>query len=849
MRTDFQLSHLSVQPGQSARVEIDVVNTVDVDQRVAAVHNGRANVARIDGFTAIVDGINPSWVKLDRSLNLFPEASGRLGITFDIPTNCPAGDYLIIVRLVSENDPDDSKVHDFWLTVDERVALSLSLRPSIVTGGGYGHLTATVCNEGNVDATVGVSGIEPSRAVDCRVEPSVVVLPQGGDAALDVGLRGPRPWFGQAERRSITITAQSGDQIVEEVATFNQKPRIPRGLITALILTVIILLWALIFFLVMRAIQSDEEVPKQVASDRLTGTTEIPLANIAGVISGEVVSATDGDGLERITVSVWRVSKPSAISADATAEQSAPAEDGGSDDTGSDTASNERLVSSVATAEDGTFVFPALLPGSYKIVASAEGFVDSWFGAPADGDPAEAQENATVVPVTPSGHIDGDGDDGTEGEEDGTESETAEIYTLTIGGLPGTLSGTVDLPDEAAGTELTAIATLEAGEGAGETGDAGAEQPEVTSSADPDPAPDDSASPSEGAPAASGDCDQVTTFCGTVDPETGMVVFTDLPTPGEYLVTIEGTSFQTETFEVALDGGDTAVFDKVRMTAADGSVFGSVTQRNEAGALAFLGGVTVTVRSGDVEVSVVTPTSPSAPVDGVLKEFEFVGLETPATYIVTFEKEGYSTSTESLRVGPGGSGSATATLIGGIGTITGNVIDEDGAPLGGVEVTVVGEGVRTETATLTTASDDDDEGSFTVSDLPIPGAYTVTLRRDDVQTESVAAVFVDPGTQSVGTVQMSKALFELTGRVVDIESGAPLGDVDVTLSNGQRSRTTRTATFATEAGQFVFGDIPRGSYTLTFGGSAQTHVVALTVPRPEGSPPLQIAVRRSAEVL
>ena len=84
MKTALELSHYEVAPGRQGHVDIDVTNNVDV----------------IDGVTAIVDGINPDWIQLEQPvLSLFPEATGRLRLVFDIPTTCPAGDDLVVGTL------------------------------------------------------------------------------------------------------------------------------------------------------------------------------------------------------------------------------------------------------------------------------------------------------------------------------------------------------------------------------------------------------------------------------------------------------------------------------------------------------------------------------------------------------------------------------------------------------------------------------------------------------------------------------------------------------------------------------------------------------------------------------
>ncbi len=108
MRTQLGLSHLTVRPGTPARVEIEVTNTSDV----------------IDGVTAIVDGIDPNWIRFDAPVvSLFPSSTASLGFTIETPFDYPAGDYLVVVRVVSTIDADRQTVHDFWITVEPSLGI------------------------------------------------------------------------------------------------------------------------------------------------------------------------------------------------------------------------------------------------------------------------------------------------------------------------------------------------------------------------------------------------------------------------------------------------------------------------------------------------------------------------------------------------------------------------------------------------------------------------------------------------------------------------------------------------------------------------------------------------------
>ena len=696
MKTDLALSHLTVQPGQNARIDIDVTNTATV----------------IDGVTAIVDGINPDWIRLEQPLvSLFPEESGVVSLLFDIPRSCPAGDYLIVTRVVSTLDADRQTVHDFWLTVEPYNALELTLRPRIANGGKKGRITATILNSGNAESTIRLSAVEPTRAASCKLEASSVRLLPGHEALLDIDISGPRPWFGQTLARTIIVTAQVDDTLVEELGTFNQRPRIPRGVITILTLAMIIALWALIFFLVITRLGASEKPEKAISKDFLVGAVNVPLANVAGSAGGTVIASTTQEGLPRITVEALRIGPDSELLS----------------------------VGSAATGDDGTFTLPSLLPGTYKFRVSGDGFGEVWFPNAASAAEADA------IPVNPT--------------------EPTPNINVELTGALGRITGQIELPPDAGAIALTVTAT----------------QVVEQSGANPAPAPVS--------------VTQVTTD-GSID-------LSGLPTPATYTITVTGPGFQTQQFEQQLDGGDATALNTIVLSAATGSISGTVFGDNNAP----LGGVTVSARSGDIEYVVTTPTT------GNRGQFEIIGLATLETYVLTFELKNYSSATLALALAAGAdSPGVIARLVGGSGSITGSAVDANGLPLGGVVVEVEGDGFVTETSTLTTSGANAPAGSFALSELPVPGDYTLTFSADGFQNESVAVAFSGAGTQSVGSVTMASATGQVGGTVLG--NGLGVGGLTITLTDGLRPRSTTSAT--NPPGVFAFVDVPPGSYTLTF---------------------------------
>ena len=283
----------------------------------------------------------------------------------------------------------------------------------------------------------------------------------------------------------------------------------------------------------------------------------------------------------------------------------------------------------------------------------------------------------------------------------------------------------------------------------------------------------------------------------------GTINLGPLPTPADYLVTVTGEGFATQQFEQSLGGSGNSVINTVNLTAADGSIGGLVV--SDTGQP--LGGVTVVAQSGSTVLKAITPTS------GETGTFRFVGLATPETYVITFELAGFSSETKALSLPAGGNQLiSTTTLIGGNGTMTGFVTGPDGNPLGGITVTVDGESFTGESSTLTTDGGGGSAGSFTISGLPVPGEYSVTFSGTGVQDETLAASFLTANTQDLGTVVLLPFTSTVSGTVRS--GGAGLGEVTVTLTDGDRSQITTSAT--SPAGSYSFSGVPEGAYTLTF---------------------------------
>lgn len=724
MKTDLALSHLQVVPGQTGRVPIDVTNNADV----------------IDGVTAIVDGINPDWVRLERPLiSLFPEASDQLELILDIPRNCPAGDYLVIVRIVSTIDADRQTVHDFWLTVSPVHELSLTLTPRIVTGGASAELTATIVNTGNTASAVTVDAVEPTREIDCTSDPANVVIPQDHEALIDITMRGTRPWFGDPVHRTVTITARTDDDVVvEELATFRQRPKIPRGLLTALILAAIVLLWALIFLFVISELRRTDPPAKAVGSGFLTGPDNIPISRVAATAQGIVTASTNGSPIPRITVEAMRVDADGELIS----------------------------VGSAATDDDGTYSLQSLIPGTYKLRFSADGYQTVWFEAGGDAatadtirlDPLEVRDDLDVVMTGNTGRLLGQiavPPDAvgvpltvTATPVDNEGNATGEpIVTLTVtdgmidmSGLPTpgtyiiTVSGegfqTQQFEQTLTGGETTVMNTVQVSAQNGTI--AGIVR-------------DGNGRPLGGVAitARAGDLvlKSVTPTAGNV----GQFQIIGLPTPQTYSLSFELPNYTSSTRALSLPAGGSATNLDVTLFGGSGTVTGVAVG---AGGTP-IGGATVTVRGDGFTSETTTLTTGGA--GGGAGSFTVADLPVPGTYTISITAPGFQTESLSASfLGGGEQNVGQVTLLSATSQVSGTVTS-GGSGLGGVKVSLSDGTARVRTTTSAT----NPAGSFGFAGTP-PGSYTLTFERTGFATK-VVLIDVVAGTDLTRTVSISPA--------------------------------------------------------------------------------------------
>jgi Carboxypeptidase regulatory-like domain len=581
---------------------------------------------------------------------------------------------------------------------------------------------------------------DPTTALDVRVAEPALSVPPGESRSTLVHLKGPRSFFGNVTTRSVAIEVRSDTRELRSLLTFNQKPVVPRGALTALLLAGIIALWAVVFLLAAGYLRP--KPPEKALANQLRPTGTLDGTALAASASGTLLSPF-GQPLSRVVVEAYRV--PSTIglaravggvgsSRLVPAQATSPAVPEG-----------WILAGSAATDQGGSYTISGLLPGDYRLRLSGAGFPAVWY--PGVTDPA----SAAAIRLEPRD----------------SWSPPRGAPPVELAGQGGSISLQVL---DALGGDLTGQAQVTAVRELTEQEQQRTPPPEVA------PIP----------------------FALVGD----RLVATGLPTPATYQVAVAlpgSTAYEPTARRQSVGAGAEVDLGQVRLEAAPGTVTGTV--RDELGAP--LGDVEVRVEAGGVERTARTPT------EDAVGTFTITDLPTPRAYVVSFSKDGYAGVSVIRPLDPGGKiDLSDVRLVGGAGTVGGQVVDAAGTPLGGVKVTVTRGAFTAATSTLTAGN----PGGFQVSGLPTPATYVLTFEKDGFATETQQVSFRSAGRAAPLRVAMRAA----TGSVQGTARGpdGPVADVKVVLSDGLEPRETLTA--SSPPGFYTFGEVPAGTYTITF---------------------------------
>jgi hypothetical protein len=448
-----------------------------------------------------------------------------------------------------------------------------------------------------------------------------------------------------------------------------------------------------------------------------------------------------------------------------------------------DAADTNTPITTTVTDAAGHYEIDNLAAGKYKLSYGGAGFVELWYpGATAPADSGTVNLKAD----TPLSGLD-----------------------VSIGGVPATIKGTV------VGTDVSA-ATLYLETAGGRSGAPveGVTAPSVGGAVPP---PDNGDAVVQSEPVGSD----------------GSFVLAGVPSPAQYDLVVTKAGYATTVQRIDVGAGETRSGVTLTLRQGDGLIAGTVTSADGP-----LSDVTVSATNGQSTATSVSLTGTGA--------FTLRALPSPATLTVVAGKPGFATQTQTLRLAAGQKLTGVViTLSRSAGSLSGNVaVRTPGDPAGGVAVTVTDGTTTIATGTQSQPIGATKVGDWRVDGLPIPGTYTVTFTRTDLESQTVAVTLDANGKVSEGSsgvtvtdtgfikVIMVPATAKLYGTVSqrDADTGkqTPVGEVTVTVSSGTSSYTVVSASVPrSKVGWYELDAIPAGTWTISanFGGTAPTSTI------------------------
>lgn len=317
---------------------------------------------------------------------------------------------------------------------------------------------------------------------------------------------------------------------------------------------------------------------------------------------------------------------------------------------------------------------------------------------------------------------------------------------------------------------------------------------------------------------------QQVTATATTNPQ-GKYTLHNLPAPGSYELTFTAKGYESTAIVDAVNGGEQRLEPVVILSAGQGQISGSVRDANGP-----IGAATVSTIVNGSPLTVITPTT------GQVGGYVLDHLPTPGAYVITFSAPGHGTVTRIFDLGVGAKATKTGfdtTLVAGVGSVTGRVLDMKGRPLGNVTVTVGGaSSAIAVTAPTTKTLTGGATGTFVINGLPAPGSYTLTAQMDGYLPATVPFNLSDGSTAQTVTIHLSQGVGSLKGRVTGPCPQKYCAGATVTATNGSAVWTTAVSGPSAELpnGGYLFTGLTPGTYSVTVsaaGMKQQTSIVTI----------------------
>lgn len=770
MRVEVTPNRAEIAPFRPVIVTVKITNTENV----------------IGGYTVRLLGADPSWVELpEEQISLFPDEVRIVTVLIKPPAGLPAGERRVTVQVRELTPPHESSITDIDLVVPEAKAIGLRVDPVAVTAGRKASFSVIAENTGNSIVHGRLDGDDPEARVSFEFEPASIRLAPGEHCVVDMRAKARRPLMGPPTVRPLGLYLDEveddsffsnpdgevrkgprGEDYMLANATFIQKSKLTRGALGLVGLLIAVSVFAIVITVALGRLvgqtTADRDLALKVASARDNGSGTGGSSGLAGTVS----QLTNDKPLSAVSVSVY------------------PAND------------TSKPLATTATDGSGSYAFNELAAGKYKLSFQRAGFVQIWYPAATD------DADATTVQIKAKQHQHG--------------------LDVTMGGVPASISGTVQGDDVSAATLY-----LETIPGSAHSSSHPASQSTTPLSS--------TSGTTSGNPLPNSTNEAVVAKVAVGSD--GSFSLANVPSPSTYQLVVVKTGYATTTQELDVGAGEQRTGVSLTLRKGDGVIKGTVS--NDTGPL---GGVTLTATTG--QNTATTVTLKRGPHKG---GFTLQGLPTPGDFTLTASLHGYASQTLSVSLASGQSLTGVAiTLTNSAGSIHGDVFaaappapgttaQSTTAAATAGKTPEAGVTVTASNGLLTVQSETQSgkhAGQWAIDGLPLPGTYTLTFSGAGYASQTIGvsldATGAVTGSDVVGKrveVYVTSSTATLYGQIT--QANRPLGEATITLASGTStyivsSASVPNSSLGTKPGAYVMQQIPPGVYTLTVSGSGGT---------------------------
>ncbi len=739
------------QPVPSDRARLEASDTLVVPGRPAWVVVRLTNVGATScGFTVELIGAPGTEPSAVASVpDLAGGATVEMELPVELPTGFPPSRQLVGVAATPDDgsDPVRTQLH---LVIAGGEGLVAELDPPIVRGRGTTRFRVALRNDGHDPVTVTLAGLAPQGGLDLDLPDGPIELAPGQSTRVLGRVSGKTSPTGHGQRLPFGVRVDGAAAPIHLEGGYAQRAFVPISGVKAVGILVVVALWiAGLGIGLNRITNDDDDGGTQIAEGSpAPGGSDGGGADAGGGAAGGADGAAqEGIGGATPIAEVARIGgtvdapDPSGVTVRLEPVPLASEDTAGAEPLGfrRGAAAGKLLAAptdsqqlggtrSVITDPTGQWAFGGLRAPAYYLVTfskpgygsrsnvvqvkeDAEPVVVDVLLQPGDG----SASGSVVGPDGPLGDVDIVVSDGTVTLTTRTPSEGEGVGTWALDALPAPGTFLVTASRDGFGTQTALV----------EVGAGGTSDPVSLRMA-------------SGVGTISGTAlttlggvgnltvtlqdvegNQVREATTLTEGQVGSFALPDLEIPGEYLVTVRGTNYVTSTQQVSL-AGNTSI--QVPMERTTGEITGLVREVTSSGSGPFLANVGVTVRS-DEGARYATTSADTPP-----GEYSLIGVP-PGTYVVTFDRFGYESSSALITLARGQQLTLPTTelvkldaaVLEGEGSISGLVTALDTKiPIDDVAVRVV---ERPDLLAVTV------EGGYTITGVP-PGTYNLQFDSD-----------------------------------------------------------------------------------------------------------------------